>query len=72
MPDTTITAIDKSLEALLKTEADFPGYALDICSGYVSTDGVLLLKGMLKKAPRVRSRRVASYQSCERFSDAAL
>src|SRR5579863_2659864 len=55
MPDTTITAIDKSLEALLKTEADFPGYALDICSGYVSTDGVLLLKGMLKKAPRVRA-----------------
>jgi hypothetical protein len=55
MPDTTITAIDKSLEALLRTEVDFPGYALDLCSGYVSTDGVLLLKGMLKKAPRVRA-----------------
>ena len=55
MPDTTITAIDKSLEALLRTEVDFPGYALDLCSGYVSTDGVLLLKRMLKKAPRVRA-----------------
>src|SRR2546421_12891820 len=55
MPDTTITATDQSLEALLRTEADFPGYALDLCSGYVSTDGVLLLKRMLKKAPRVRA-----------------
>src|SRR5690242_20417318 len=55
MPDTTIAVIDKSLEALLRTEVDFPGYALDLCSGYVSTDGVLLLKRMLKKAPRVRA-----------------
>ena len=55
MSDTTVTAIDKSLEALLRTEVDFPGYALDLCSGYVSTDGVLLLKPMLKKAPRVRA-----------------
>lgn len=55
MPDATITAVDKSLEALLRTEVDFPGYALDLCSGYVSTDGVLLLKRMLKKAPRVRA-----------------
>ena len=69
MPDTTITAIDKSLEALLRTEVDFPGYALDLCSGYVSTDGVLLLKRMLKKAPRVRAvvglnltNRVSAYQ----------
>ena len=55
MPDTTITAIDQSLEALLRTEVDFPGYSLDLCSGYISTDGVLLLKRMLKKAPRVRA-----------------
>ncbi len=55
MPDTTITAIDKSLETLLRTEVDFPGYSLDLCSGYVSTDGVILLKRMLKKAPRVRA-----------------
>src|SRR5436305_14261359 len=55
MPDTTITATDQSLNALLHTEADFPGYTLDLCSGYVSTDGVLLLKRMLKKAPRVRA-----------------
>ncbi|HKV58229.1 MAG TPA: phospholipase D-like domain-containing protein [Ktedonobacteraceae bacterium] len=55
MLDTMITAIDKSLEALLRTEVDFPGYSLDLCSGYVSTDGVVLLKRMLKKAPRVRA-----------------
>jgi HKD family nuclease len=69
MPDTTITTIDKSLEALLRTEVDFPGYSLDLCSGYVSTDGVVLLKRMLKKAPRVRavvglnlSNRVSAFQ----------
>jgi len=55
MPDTTITTTDQSLNALLRTEADFPGYSLDLCSGYVSTDGVLLLKRMLKKSPRVRA-----------------
>ena len=42
MPDTTISAIDKSLAVLLQAERDFPGYSLDFCSGYVSTDGVLL------------------------------
>ena len=70
MPDTTITATDQSLNALLRTEVDFPGYALDLCSGYVSTDGVLLLKRMLKKAPRVRDGWVESYESGQRFSDA--
>lgn len=42
MPDTTVSAIDKSLAVLLQAEKDFPGYTLDFCSGYVSTDGVLL------------------------------
>ncbi len=55
MPDAMISAVDKSLEVLLQAEKDFPGYSLDFCSGYVSTDGVLLLKRMLKKAPRVRA-----------------
>ncbi len=55
MPDMTISAIDKSLEVLLQAEKDFPGYALDFCSGYVSTDGVLLLKRMLKTAPKARA-----------------
>ena len=39
MPDTTISAVDKSLEVLLKAEKDFQVYSLDFCSGYVSTDG---------------------------------
>ena len=55
MPDTTTVAVKESLEALLQTEIDFPGYSLDFCSGYVSTDGVLLLKKLLRKAPRVRA-----------------
>ena len=57
MPDTTISAVDKSLEVLLQAEKDLPGYALDFCSGYVSTDGVLLLKRMLKAAPTDNGRR---------------
>jgi len=55
MPDTTILAIDKSLTVLLQAEKDFPGYSLDFCSGYVSTDGVLLLKRMLRAAPKARA-----------------
>jgi HKD family nuclease len=55
MPDITISAIDKSLAVLLQAERDFPGYSLDFCSGYVSTDGVLLLKQMLKTAPKARA-----------------
>ena len=43
MPDTTVSAEDNSLAVLLQAEKDFPGYSLDFCSGYVSTDGVLLL-----------------------------
>src|SRR6266516_6870885 len=69
MPDTTISDIDKSLAVLLQAEKDFPGYSLDFCSGYVSTDGVLLLKRMLKTAPKVRaivglnvSNRVSAFQ----------
>ncbi len=55
MPDTTIHAVDNSLAVLLQAEKDFPGYSLDICSGYVSTDGVVLLKRMLRAAPRART-----------------
>jgi HKD family nuclease len=55
LPDTMIHAIDKSLAVLLQAEKDFPGYSLDFCSGYVSTDGVLLLKNMLRTAPKARA-----------------
>jgi hypothetical protein len=55
MPDTTVSAVDKSFAVLLQTEKDFPGYSLDLCSGYVSTDGVLLLKRMLRAAPNARA-----------------
>lgn len=55
MNETTISAVDKSLAMLLKAEKDFPGYSLDFCSGYVSTDGVLLVKKMLKSSPKARA-----------------
>src|SRR3984893_10999117 len=55
MPETITVSVKKSLETLLQTGIDFPGYSLDFCSGYVSTDGVLLLKKLLRKAPRVRA-----------------
>jgi HKD family nuclease len=66
MSDTTISAVDKSLEVLLRTEKDFSGYSLDFCSGYVSTDGILLLKRMLKAAPRARA--VVGLNSTNRVS----
>ena len=39
----------------LITEEAVHGCSLDFCSGYVSTDGVLLLKRMLKTAPKARA-----------------
>ncbi|MEO8970699.1 MAG: phospholipase D-like domain-containing protein [Ktedonobacteraceae bacterium] len=69
MNETTVSAVDKSLAMLLKAEKDFPGYSLDFCSGYVSTDGVLLVKKMLKSSPKVRaivglntSNRISAFQ----------
>src|SRR5260370_21672447 len=55
LPATTRRAVDKSLAVLLQAEKDLPGYTLDFCSGYVSTDGVLLLKRMFKAAPKARA-----------------
>ncbi|MHB8598000.1 MAG: phospholipase D-like domain-containing protein [Ktedonobacteraceae bacterium] len=69
MNETTVSAVDKSLAMLLKAEKDFPGYSLDFCSGYVSTDGVLPVKKMLKSSPKVRavvglntSNRISAFQ----------
>ena len=55
MPEITTSATDQPLTILLQTERDFPGYALDICSGYVSTNGILPLKTLLKSSPKVRA-----------------
>src|SRR5260370_19302583 len=55
LPATTRRAVDKSLAVLLQAEKDFPGYSFDFCSGFVSTDGVLLLKRMLRAAPKARA-----------------
>lgn len=69
MNETTVSAVDNSLAMLLKAEKDFPGYALDFCSGYVSTDGVLLIKKMLRSSPKARaivglntSNRISAFQ----------
>jgi len=55
MPEINTRATEQPLMVLLQAERDFPGYALDICSGYVSTNGILPLKRMLQKAPTVRA-----------------
>ncbi len=55
MSEIITSAIDQPLAILLQTERDFPGYALDICSGYVSTNGILPIKTLLKSAPKVRA-----------------
>ncbi len=55
MPEIITSAIDQPLAILLQTERDFPGYALDVCSGYVSTNGILPIKTLLKSAPKVRA-----------------
>ncbi len=55
MFDGTINSIDKSLAMLLKTEHDFPNYNLDICTGYISASGVMLIKNMLSYTPRTRA-----------------
>jgi len=55
MPEINTSAAEQPLMVLLQAEQDFPGYALDICSGYVSTNGILPLKRMLQKAPKVRA-----------------
>src|SRR5690348_5553670 len=55
MTDSTAIFIDKSLEQLLQAEKDYPGYALDLCTGYVSTSGIVLIKRVLQTAPKVRA-----------------
>ena len=55
MPDSITSATDQALTMLLQAERDFPGYALDICSGYVSTNGILPIKKLLTSAPKVRA-----------------
>lgn len=55
MTDTTIVSIDKSLEKLLQAEKDYPGYTLDLCTGYISTSGIILIKRMLQTAPKARA-----------------
>ena len=55
MPEMTTSVIDQPLTTLLQTERDFPGYILDICSGYVSTSGILPIKTLLKSSPKVRA-----------------
>lgn len=55
MAETTTSATDQPLAVLLQAEKDFPGSSLDFCNGYVSTNGVLPLKSMLRTAPKVRA-----------------
>ena len=55
MLDFTTSATNQPLALLLQAEKNFPGYTLDICSGYVSTSGILPLKTLIKSSPKVRA-----------------
>jgi HKD family nuclease len=55
MPEMTVNSIDKSLAMLLNAQNSFKGYSLDICTGYISTSGIMLLKNMLKEASKIRA-----------------
>ena len=50
MAETIMNATDQPLAVLLQAERDFPGSSLDFCSGYVSTNGVLLIKSGRSKS----------------------
>jgi len=51
---TTVQTVDNALELLLQATKDFPRASLDICSGYVSTNGIYPLQGIFKSAPYAR------------------
>ena len=55
MPEISTTATKQPLAVLLQAEKDYPSYALDICTGYISTNGILPLKTLLKSSPKVRA-----------------
>ncbi|GAC1692661.1 MAG: hypothetical protein NVS9B9_15000 [Ktedonobacteraceae bacterium] len=55
MSEITINTTDLPLTILLQAERDFPGYTLDVCSGYVSTNGILPIKTLLKSSSKVRA-----------------
>jgi HKD family nuclease len=52
---TTVQTVDNALQQLLATAKNFPGASLDICSGYISTNGISSLRNMLEKARSVRA-----------------
>ena len=52
---TIVQTVDNALELLLQATKDFPCASLDICSGYVSTNGIYPLQGIFKSAPYARA-----------------
>ncbi len=52
---TTVQTVDNALPQLLATAKNFPGASLDICSGYISTNGISSLRNVLASARSVRA-----------------
>lgn len=52
---TNVQTVDNALDLLLQTAKDFSGASLDICTGYISTSGILSLQSMLKSASTPRA-----------------
>jgi HKD family nuclease len=52
---TTVQTVDNALQQLLTTAKNFPGASLDICSGYISTNGISSLRTMFETARSVRA-----------------
>jgi HKD family nuclease len=52
---TTVQTVDNALQQLLATAKNFPGASLDICSGYISTNGISSLRNMFETACSVRA-----------------
>ncbi|HYU75220.1 MAG TPA: phospholipase D-like domain-containing protein [Ktedonobacteraceae bacterium] len=52
---TTVQTVDNALQQLLATAKNFPGASLDICSGYISTNGISSLRAMFTSARSVRA-----------------
>lgn len=53
MPDTSF--VTRPIDTLLKASQDFPGADLEICTGYITSSGVLTLQTILKSAGRTRA-----------------
>lgn len=51
-----VRAVNEALSILLQAAKDYPGASLDICSGYVATNGIMPLRKMQSSSVRYGSQ----------------